>query len=122
MPPGAGLALLVALCGLAIAGGLFIVPSFAAVQAWAPVDRRARVIAAVNVLNAAYMVGAGGIVAVLQAAGVGVPELFAALGVLSIRRHRGRRARLGRGRAARYRPLALQLTGGLMQLCAGAQR
>ena len=59
-------------------------PSFAAVQSWAPVDRRARVIAAVNVLNAAYMVGAGGIVAGLQAAGVGVPLLFAALGVLSI--------------------------------------
>ena len=81
---GSGLALLAALCGLAIAGGLFIVPAFAAVQAWAPVDRRARVIAAVNVLNAAYMVGAGGLVAGLQAAGVGVPELFAALGVLSI--------------------------------------
>jgi acyl-[acyl-carrier-protein]-phospholipid O-acyltransferase/long-chain-fatty-acid--[acyl-carrier-protein] ligase len=80
---GTGLALLVALCGLAVAGGLFIVPSFAAVQAWAPVDRRARVIAAVNVLNAAYMVGAGGMVAILQAIGVGVPELFAALGVLS---------------------------------------
>jgi acyl-[acyl-carrier-protein]-phospholipid O-acyltransferase/long-chain-fatty-acid--[acyl-carrier-protein] ligase len=81
---GTGLTLLVALCGLAVAGGLFIVPSFAAVQAWAPVDRRARVIAGVNVLNAAYMVGAGGIVTLLQAAGVGVPELFAALGVLSI--------------------------------------
>jgi acyl-[acyl-carrier-protein]-phospholipid O-acyltransferase / long-chain-fatty-acid--[acyl-carrier-protein] ligase len=80
----AGLALLAALCGLAIAGGLFIVPSFAAVQAWAPVDRRARVIAAVNILNAAYMVGAGGIVAVLQAAGIGVPELFAALGISSL--------------------------------------
>ena len=81
---GTGLALLVCLCGLAIAGGLYIVPSFAAVQSWAPVDRRARVIAAVNVLNAAYMVGAGGIVAGLQAVGVGVPLLFAALGVLSI--------------------------------------
>ena len=79
-----GLALVVALCGLAVAGGLFIVPSFAAVQAWAPVERRARVIAAVNVLNAAYMVGAGAIVAVLQAAGVAIPLLFAALGVLSI--------------------------------------
>ena len=55
---GAGLALLAALCGLAIAGGLYIVPSFAAVQAWAPPERRARVIAAVNVLNAAYMVAA----------------------------------------------------------------
>jgi acyl-[acyl-carrier-protein]-phospholipid O-acyltransferase / long-chain-fatty-acid--[acyl-carrier-protein] ligase len=81
---GTGLALLVCLFGLAIAGGLYIVPSFAAVQAWAPVDRRARVIASVNVLNAAYMVGAGGIVAGLQWAGVGVPILFAALGVLSI--------------------------------------
>ena len=40
------------LAGLAIAGGLFIVPVFAAVQAWAGVDRRARVIAGVNVLNA----------------------------------------------------------------------
>ena len=43
------------LAGLAIAGGLFIVPAFAAVQAWAGADRRARVIAAVNVLNAAFM-------------------------------------------------------------------
>jgi acyl-[acyl-carrier-protein]-phospholipid O-acyltransferase/long-chain-fatty-acid--[acyl-carrier-protein] ligase len=81
---GGGLALLTALCGLAVAGGLFVVPAFAAVQAWAPVDHRARVIAAVNVLNAAYMVGAGGVVAVLQAAGVGVAELFSALGLLSI--------------------------------------
>ena len=79
-----GVFVTVALCGLAIAGGLFVVPAFAAVQAWAPVDRRARVVAAVNVLNAAYMVGAGGIVAILQAIGVGVPALFAALGVLSI--------------------------------------
>src|SRR5262245_57323099 len=84
MTSGHGLALLGALCGLAVAGGLFIVPSFAAVQAWAPVDRRARVVAAVNVLNAAYMLGSGAIVAALQWAGVGVAELFAALGVLSI--------------------------------------
>jgi acyl-[acyl-carrier-protein]-phospholipid O-acyltransferase/long-chain-fatty-acid--[acyl-carrier-protein] ligase len=41
---------------LAIAGGLYIVPSFAAVQAWAPADHRARVVAAVNVMNAAFMV------------------------------------------------------------------
>jgi acyl-[acyl-carrier-protein]-phospholipid O-acyltransferase/long-chain-fatty-acid--[acyl-carrier-protein] ligase len=79
-----GMALLVSLCGLAIAGGLFVVPSFAAVQAWSPVDRRARVVAAVNVLNAAYMVGGGGVVAGLQATGVGVPALFAALGLLSL--------------------------------------
>ena len=44
------------LAGLAIAGGLFIVPVFTAIQVWAGTDRRARVVAAVNVLNAAFMV------------------------------------------------------------------
>jgi acyl-[acyl-carrier-protein]-phospholipid O-acyltransferase/long-chain-fatty-acid--[acyl-carrier-protein] ligase len=81
---GAGLALLVALLGLAVAGGLFIVPAFAAVQAWAPPEARARVIASVNVMNAAYMVAGGAVVAVLQALGVGVPLLFAGLGILSL--------------------------------------
>jgi acyl-[acyl-carrier-protein]-phospholipid O-acyltransferase / long-chain-fatty-acid--[acyl-carrier-protein] ligase len=81
---GIGLSLLGALCGLAIGGGLYVVPSFAAVQAWAPADRRARVVAGVNVLNAAYMVAAGGLVALLQAAGIGVPVVFAALGVASL--------------------------------------
>ncbi|HWB45571.1 MAG TPA: hypothetical protein VG900_09045 [Hyphomicrobiaceae bacterium] len=78
-----GAALLLALFALAAAGGLYVVPAFAAVQAWAPVERRARVIASVNVLNAAYMVGGGAIVAGLQAAGVGLPVLFAAIGLLS---------------------------------------
>ena len=80
----AGLALLAGLCGLAIAGGLFIVPAFAAVQAWAPADRRARVIAGVNVLNAAYMVAGGAVVAALQAAGIGLAVIFTAVGILSI--------------------------------------
>ena len=60
---------------LAIAGGLMIVPSFAAIQAWAAPARRARIIAAVNVLNAAFMVGGALVVALLQQAGVGVPAL-----------------------------------------------
>lgn len=81
---GNGLVLLAALCGLAIAGGLYIVPAFAAVQAWSPPERRARVIAAVNVLNAAYMVVGGAIVGGLQAAGIGLALLFGALGVLSM--------------------------------------
>ena len=62
-----GLRVMIDLAGLAIAGGLYIVPTFAAVQAWAGADRRARVIAAVNVLNAAFMVGGTIVVAVLQA-------------------------------------------------------
>jgi acyl-[acyl-carrier-protein]-phospholipid O-acyltransferase / long-chain-fatty-acid--[acyl-carrier-protein] ligase len=79
-----GLALNAALCGLAIAGGLFIVPAFAAVQAWSPPEARARVIAGVNVMNAAYMVAGGAVVAALQTLGVGVAPLFAALGLLTL--------------------------------------
>jgi acyl-[acyl-carrier-protein]-phospholipid O-acyltransferase/long-chain-fatty-acid--[acyl-carrier-protein] ligase len=67
--------------GLAIAGGVFIVPSFAAVQAWSPVTKRARMIAAVNVLSAAFMVGGAVAVALLQAAGLTLAQLFAIIGV-----------------------------------------
>jgi acyl-[acyl-carrier-protein]-phospholipid O-acyltransferase/long-chain-fatty-acid--[acyl-carrier-protein] ligase len=67
---------------IAVAGGLMIVPSFAAIQAWAAPERRARVVAAVNVLNAALMVGGALIVALLQKAGVGVAVLF--LGIAGV--------------------------------------
>ncbi len=63
-----GIRLAIDLAGLAIAGGLFIVPVFAAVQAWAGADRRARVIAAVNVLNAGFMVVGTIVFAALQKA------------------------------------------------------
>ncbi len=79
-----GIRLAIDLAGLAIAGGLFIVPVFAAVQAWAGADRRARVVAAVNVLNAAFMAGSALLVALLQTAGMTTPQLFLALGVASL--------------------------------------
>lgn len=79
-----GFALAICLLGLAISGGLFVVPTFAAVQAWAPADRRARVIAGNNVLNAAYMLGGGAVVAGLQAAGLSPSALFAITGVLNL--------------------------------------
>ena len=44
------------LFGMAVAGGLFIVPAFSAIQSWAGEDRRARVVAANNVVSAAYIV------------------------------------------------------------------
>ncbi len=72
------------LAGLAIAGGLFIVPVFTAVQVWAGTDRRARVIAAVNVLNAAFMVGGAIILAVLQKAGFGTAVLFGLIGAANL--------------------------------------
>jgi acyl-[acyl-carrier-protein]-phospholipid O-acyltransferase/long-chain-fatty-acid--[acyl-carrier-protein] ligase len=82
---GRGLHVAIDLAGLAIAGGLFIVPTFAAVQAWAGADRRARVIAAVNVLNAAFMAGSTVAVAALQwATGLGTPGVFIMLGVAGL--------------------------------------
>jgi len=79
-----GIHVAIDLAGLAIAGGLFIVPAFSAVQSWAGADKRARVIAAVNVLNALFIVGGTGVVAALQAAHVTIPQLFLLMGVLNL--------------------------------------
>lgn len=72
------------LAGLALAGGLFIVPAFSAVQAWAGADHRARVVAAVNVLNAAFMVVGAIVLAVLQKLGLHDSLLFVLLGVANL--------------------------------------
>ncbi|MCH9806205.1 MAG: acyl-[ACP]--phospholipid O-acyltransferase [Alphaproteobacteria bacterium] len=69
---------------LSAAGGLFIVPSFASIQSWAKPDHRARVIAAVNILHAAFMSVSTLAVALLQSYGVGIPVLFLALGLGNI--------------------------------------
>ena len=80
-----GINVAISLIGLAIGGGMFIVPAFAAVQAWAGADRRARTIAAVNILNAAFMTVATLVVAMLQGlAGVTTPVLFLVLGVANL--------------------------------------
>ncbi|MEM1371402.1 MAG: acyl-[ACP]--phospholipid O-acyltransferase, partial [Pseudomonadota bacterium] len=78
------LRLLIDLALLAIGGGLFIVPAFAAVQSWAEPAKRARTIAGVNILNAAFMsVGTLSIFAA-QIAGVDVALLVAILGALNV--------------------------------------
>ena len=79
-----GIRVAVDLCGLAIAGGLFIVPAFAAVQVWSGADHRARTIAAVNILNAAFMTGATVVVAVMQNFGATVPALFLLIGAATL--------------------------------------
>ena len=79
-----GLRVTVDLCGLAIGGGLFIVPAFAAVQAWSGAAHRARTIAAINVLNAACMTGATVVVAVMQKYGATVPALFVLIGAATL--------------------------------------
>src|SRR5580692_10347617 len=60
----------------AFGGGLFVVPSFAAVQAWSAPSERARVIAAGNVLQAGFMVVGSLVVAVLQHLGLAVAWIF----------------------------------------------
>src|SRR3954470_5368927 len=79
-----GLHVAIDLAGLAIAGGLYIVPCFAAVQSWAGADKRARVIAAVNVLNAAFIVAGTLVVAALHAFGATLPQLFLLLGAANL--------------------------------------
>ncbi len=69
---------------LAIGGGLFIVPSFAAVQAWSPEDSRARVIAGCNVMSAAFMTVASLMLFTAQKAGVGLPVFLTILGVANL--------------------------------------
>jgi MFS family permease len=78
-----GLFIDVGVLGLAAAGGLFTVPLFAAVQAVAPVERRARTIAGVNILNAVYMVAGTLATGLLQSRlfGLSEPILLAVLGV-----------------------------------------
>lgn len=61
---------------LALCGGLFVVPLYAFMQDRAEEHRRARVIAANNVLNAALMVVASLVVMGLIAAGLTVPDIF----------------------------------------------
>jgi acyl-[acyl-carrier-protein]-phospholipid O-acyltransferase/long-chain-fatty-acid--[acyl-carrier-protein] ligase len=79
-----GLRIAIDVAGLAAAGGLFVVPVFSAVQSWAGEDRRARVVASVNILNAVFMVAGSFAVSGLQAAGLGEPELLGMLSVVNL--------------------------------------
>jgi acyl-[acyl-carrier-protein]-phospholipid O-acyltransferase/long-chain-fatty-acid--[acyl-carrier-protein] ligase len=79
-----GIHVLIDLAILAIGGGLFIVPSFAAVQSWSPEASRARVIAGCNVMSAAFMTVASLILFAAQKAGVGLPVFLTILGIANL--------------------------------------
>ncbi|EXI66765.1 MAG: Lysophospholipid transporter LplT [Candidatus Accumulibacter adjunctus] len=88
LPPGAPLSLsgLLALAGtwrvlldlfaLGLFGGFFIVPLYALIQLRSPVDQRARIIAANNILNALFMVVGSLAAAGLLGDGLTIPALF----------------------------------------------
>ncbi len=78
---GPGLHVAVAILLFSAIAGLFVVPIFAAVQAWAGADRRARVVGAVNVLSSIYMVlGSVATTLLLKLAGASEPDALVALG------------------------------------------
>ena len=79
-----GLHAAIDLFGIAVSGGLFIVPVFTAVQVWSTTEDRARNIGAVNILSAGFMVGGAVATAALQAAGLTTPQLFAVLGLANL--------------------------------------
>ena len=72
------------LTGIAFCGGLYIVPLNAILQSRAEPERRARMIAANNVLNALGMVGASVFVFWLTLEGMTIPYFFLAIGLLNI--------------------------------------
>jgi acyl-[acyl-carrier-protein]-phospholipid O-acyltransferase/long-chain-fatty-acid--[acyl-carrier-protein] ligase len=72
------------LAGLAFCGGLYIVPLNAIVQVRAPQEKRARIIAANNILNALGMTGASVLVYWLIYEGATVPQTFLAIGLINI--------------------------------------
>ena len=73
--------LLACFAALAVSGGLYVVPLYVLVQRLSDERRRARAIAALNVLNAAFMVGSALLTIVLLNAGVPVAGVFALTGV-----------------------------------------
>ena len=76
--------LLFDLAMMGIFAGLFVVPLQANIQARTPVERRARVIAANNVLNAIFMVGGAGFAILWLTLGGTVPSLLMAMAIVNI--------------------------------------
>ncbi|HEX7054465.1 MAG TPA: MFS transporter [Burkholderiales bacterium] len=68
--------LLFDLFGLGFFGGLYIVPLYALIQARSEASHRSRIIAANNILNAAFMVAAALIAIALLGAGLSIPQLL----------------------------------------------
>ncbi len=72
------------LVGIGAFGALYIVPLNTALQARAAVERRSRVIAALNVWNALFMVGSALFTLLLFGRGYSIPQVFALTSALNI--------------------------------------
>jgi acyl-[acyl-carrier-protein]-phospholipid O-acyltransferase/long-chain-fatty-acid--[acyl-carrier-protein] ligase len=72
------------LFGIAVCGGLYIVPLMAILQARSEHKMRSRLIAANNALNALAMVGASGLIFWLTDEGTSIPGIILVIGLLNI--------------------------------------
>ena len=73
------------LVGIGLFSGFFVVPLFALIQSRSPREELSRVIAGMNIQNAIFIVAAAlGGVALQQALGWSIPQVFMALGIASI--------------------------------------
>ena len=70
---------------LGFSGGLYIVPLYASMQAYAPKSHRARIVGANNIFNAIFMVtSAIFAIVILNVLGLSLPQLFLVTGILNI--------------------------------------
>ncbi len=76
--------ILIDLAGIAIAGGMFVVPLYAILQTASLPAERSRTIAANNVVNAVMTVAMVGLVSLMLARGVGIPGVIGTLGALTL--------------------------------------
>ncbi|MCP5169456.1 MAG: MFS transporter [Hahellaceae bacterium] len=77
--------LLIDLAGIGLFGGLFIVPLYAFIQQRTPIEQRARIIAANNILNALFMVASAvaGMI-LLGPLDLGIPGLFLVIAIMNM--------------------------------------
>jgi 1-acyl-sn-glycerol-3-phosphate acyltransferase len=81
----AGLRVIFDLAMLGLFGGFYIVPLYAIVQSRSEPTQRSRIIAANNILNALFMVGAALLaIALLKGAGLSIPMLFLVMAGLNV--------------------------------------
>lgn len=76
--------ILLDLTGMAIAGGMFIVPLYAILQTKSSPEERSRTIAANNIVNAAVMVAVVAVATALLAAGVSIPGIIGTMGFATL--------------------------------------
>ena len=80
----AGWRLLADLCGLSLAAGLYVVPLYAILQTKSDPAHRARAIAGLNIIDAAFMVASSLLGVAALALGVSVPIFLALAGAASL--------------------------------------